>query len=60
MKPKTPPRQKQGDFLYQDLQERLNPKAPPLLLAKEIPWKMFEQSFAPLYADFGRPASPSG
>jgi IS5 family transposase len=58
MKPKTPPRQKQDNFLYQDLLEQLNPKAPLLLLAKEIPWEMFEREFAPLYADFGRPAKP--
>lgn len=58
MKPKTPSRQKQGNFLYQDLLEQLNPQAPLLLLAKKIPWEMFEKDFAPLYADFGRPAKP--
>ena len=58
MKPKPPSRQKQGNFLYQDLLEQLNPKAPLLLLAKKIPWTTFEKEFAPLYADFGRPAKP--
>jgi Transposase domain (DUF772). len=58
MKPKPSPQQKQGNFLYQDLLEQLNPKAPLLLLAKRIPWEMFEREFASLYADFGRPAKP--
>ena len=44
--------------MYQDLLEQLNPKAPLLLLAKRIPWEMFEREFASLYADFGRPAKP--
>ena len=56
MKPKPPSQQKQGNFLYQDLLEQLNPKAPLLLLAKKIPWEIFEREFTPLYADFGRPA----
>ena len=58
MKPKSSPQQKQGNFLYQDLLEQLNPKAPLLLLAKRILWELFEREFAPLYADFGRPAKP--
>jgi IS5 family transposase len=58
MKPKPSSRQKQGNFLYQDLLEQLNPKNTLLLLAKKIPWEMFEREFAPLYADFGRPAKP--
>lgn len=58
MKPKSPSRQKQGSFLYQDLLEQLNPKAPLLLLAKRIPWEMFEREFFPLYAQIGRPAKP--
>jgi hypothetical protein len=35
MKPKPHSCRKQGNFLYQDLLEQLNPKAP--LLAKKIP-----------------------
>jgi IS5 family transposase len=58
MKPKPPSSQKQGNFLYQDLLEQLNPKAPLLLLSKKISWEMFEKEFAPLYVDFGRPAKP--
>jgi IS5 family transposase len=58
MKSKTPSREKQGSFLYQDLMEQLNPKDPLLLLAKELPWERFEQDFAPLYSLVGRPAKP--
>lgn len=58
MKPKTPSRQKQYNFLYQDLLEQLNPKDPLLLLAKQIPWEMFEKEFSRLYADRGRPGKP--
>jgi len=58
MKPKTPSREKQGHLLYQDLIEQLNPEAPLLLLAKQIPWERFEQDFAPLYSSVGRPALP--
>lgn len=59
MKPKPPPRQKQGNSLYQDLLEQLDPKDPLLLLAKKIPWELFERDFVPFYADFGRPAKPT-
>ena len=55
MKPKTPPRQKQGNFLYQDLLEQLNPKDPLLLLAGKIPWEIFDREFSVLYAERGRP-----
>jgi len=58
MKPKTPSHQKQGHLLYQNLLEQLNPNAPLLLLAKRIPWELFEQKFVPLYAGMGRPAKP--
>ena len=58
MKPKTPPRQKQGNFLYQDLLEQLNPKDPLLLLAGKIPWEIFDREFSVLYADRGRPGKP--
>ena len=56
MKPKNPSGQKQGHLLYQDLLEQLNPKDTLLLLAEKLPWEMFEQEFAPLYAERGRPA----
>jgi IS5 family transposase len=59
MQPKTISRQKQVNFLYPDLSEQLNPKAPLLLLAKKLPWEIFEREFAPLYAGVGRPAKPT-
>jgi IS5 family transposase len=58
MKPKTPPREKQGHLLYQDLLEQLNPKDPLLLLGKTLPWEFFEKEFASLYSAVGRPAKP--
>ena len=58
MKPKTPSQQKQYNFLYQDLLEQLNPQNPLLLLAKRIPWEMFENEFSRLYAERGRPGKP--
>ena len=58
MKPQTPPRQRQGNFLYQDLLEQLNPKDPLLLLAGKIPWEIFDREFSMLYADRGRPGKP--
>ena len=56
MKPKAPLKHQQGNFLYQDLIDQLNPKHPLLLLAKKIPWEFFENEFRPLYSDIGRPA----
>ncbi len=51
-----PKRQPQGTFLYPDLLDQLNPKDPLLQLAKRIPWDRFEQEFAGLYSEHGRPA----
>jgi len=56
MKPKPSSRQQQGNFLYQDLLDQLNPKHPLLLLAKKISWQLFEDEFKPLYSENGRPA----
>ena len=56
MRPKAPLKQQQGNFLYQDLLDQLNPKHPLLLLAKKIRWELFEDEFKPLYAEIGRPA----
>ena len=58
MKPKTPPSHKQGNFLYQDLLEQLNPKNPLLMLARKIPWEIFDCEFSKLYAEHGRPGKP--
>ena len=56
MKPKPSSRQQQGNFLYQDLLDQLNPKHTLLLLAKKISWQLFEDEFKPLYSENGRPA----
>jgi len=58
MKAKTAPTIRQGNFLYPDLLDQLDPKDPLLLLAKKIPWMELEKEFAPLYAEKGRPAKP--
>ena len=58
MKPKTTQRVKQGNLLYQDLLEQLNPKDPLLLLGQKIDWESFERDFAHLYSSVGRPAKP--
>jgi len=41
MKPKTPLKQQQANFLYQDLIDQLNPKHPLLLFGKENPLGAF-------------------
>ena len=48
----------QGNFLYKDLIDQLNPKHPLLQLAGRIPWERFEREFSPLYSGHGRPAKP--
>lgn len=53
-----PARNDQGNFLYKDLIEQLNPSHPLLKLAAAIPWKRFEQEFSDLYSEHGRPAKP--
>jgi IS5 family transposase len=58
MKPKSPSRQQQGHLLYPDLLDQLNPKAPLLVLARKLPWEVFEREFSSLYAEVGRPAKP--
>jgi IS5 family transposase len=49
---------RQGNFLYPDLLDQLNPAHPLLKLAKRIPWQRFEDEFAGLYSQAGRPAKP--
>lgn len=53
-----PARNDQGNFLYKDLIDQLNPRDPLLKLAAAIPWERFEQEFSGLYSDHGRPAKP--
>ncbi|ADU61435.1 MAG: IS5 family transposase [Pseudodesulfovibrio sp.] len=53
-----PARNDQGNFLYEDLIDQLNPKDPLLKLAAAISWERFEQEFPGLYSEHGRPAKP--
>ena len=52
------PNPQQGNLLFANLLEQLNPKHPLLQLAKTIPWDYFEKEFAPLYSHRGKPAKP--
>lgn len=45
----------QNSFLYQGLNETLNPKHPLFKMSKVIPWNMFEEEFSKYYTNFGRP-----
>jgi hypothetical protein len=45
MKPKRISREKQGNFLYPELMDQLNPKDPLLVLGKKIPWKKIDRTF---------------
>jgi IS5 family transposase len=58
MKPKTSSPVKQGNFLYPDLLEQLNPRHPLLALAQKLPWALFERELAQFYSPVGRPAKP--
>jgi IS5 family transposase len=45
-------------FLRPTLREQLDPRHPLRLLAERMPWPTFEQAFAELYSEEGRPAKP--
>ncbi|MBF0279912.1 MAG: hypothetical protein HQM13_19100 [SAR324 cluster bacterium] len=47
---------KQLQFLCKTLKEMLNPEVDLSKLADQFPWEVFEEEFAPLYNDKGRPA----
>ena len=46
----------QGNFLFADLIDQLNPKHPLLQLAKQIDWSAFDEAFSPLYSHLGKPS----
>ena len=46
----------QGNFLFADLIDQLNPKHPLLQLAKQIDWSVFDETFSPHYSHLGKPA----
>jgi IS5 family transposase len=54
-KPSTP-NSNQGNLLFADLIDQLNPKHPLLQLSKQIDWSVFEEEFSPLYSHLGKPS----
>jgi IS5 family transposase len=54
-KPSTP-NTNQGNFLFADLLDQLNPKHPLLQLSKQIDWSVFDEEFSPLYSHLGKPS----
>ncbi len=54
-KPSTP-NTNQGNFLFADLIDQLNPKHPLLQLSKQIDWSVFDDEFSPLYSHLGKPS----
>lgn len=52
------PNKDQRSFLYQTLEEMLNPKEPLYKLANSIKWSELEKEFEKYYINFGRPAKP--
>lgn len=53
---KSPPNPSQGNFLFPNLIDQLDPSYPLLKLSQHIPWQFFEVEFAPLYSHWGKPA----
>lgn len=54
------PRLKRGiqESIFTSFEDQLHPKNPLFVLANAINWQRFEEAFAPLYAEIGRPAKP--
>jgi len=46
----------QGNFLFADLIDQLNPKHPLLQLSKQIDWSVFDETFSSHYSHLGKPA----
>jgi IS5 family transposase len=49
---------RQQSFLMPTLREQLDPRQPLYQLAQRLPWSTFEEAFAELYSEEGRPAKP--
>lgn len=49
---------RQQSFLMPTLREQLDPRQPLYQLAQRLPWSTFEEAFADLYSEEGRPAKP--
>lgn len=50
------PNTNQGNFLFADLIDQLNPKNPLLQLSEQITWSVFDEAFSPLYSHLGKPS----
>ncbi len=50
------PNTKQGNFLFANLIDQLNPKHPLLRLSETIDWHVFEEEFSLLYSHLGKPS----
>jgi IS5 family transposase len=55
---KKPAPAHQASFLMRTLREQLDPRHPLYQLAGRLPWQTFEEAFAELYSEEGRPAKP--
>ncbi len=53
---KSPPQTQLG--FYSTYEEQLSRSHPLYILANKIDWKIFEEAFAKLYSEEGRPAKP--
>lgn len=51
-----PKNSNQKSFVYEGLEDTLNPKHPLYILTSKMPWGMFEDEFEKLYSRLGRPA----
>ena len=51
---KSSPNPAQGNLLFPNLIDQLDPRHPLLKLAQHIPWQFFEDAFAPLYSHRGK------
>lgn len=51
-------RSRQQSFLMPTLREQLDARQPLYELAERLPWSTFEETFAELYSEEGRPAKP--
>ena len=52
----SPKNTHQGNFLFADLIDQLNPKHPLLKLSGHIDWSVFEDEFSGLYSHLGKPS----
>ena len=59
MRPKQPHSEDNGDLFRLRLENIIDMKHPLVRLAGEMDWQYLDDSFAPFYADAGRPGVPT-